>query len=227
MQTYSDVQYEKSVRYGAIKMRDLLDFFEKYYLQMIMGGAGFIPIGPISKIKKIIVDEGEKVRKKILNFVNIHQLFIHHRDEYDNELNPLIKNNDEHVRTYTVTDIVLTKIDPSQNLKSEQIKNEIYSLPDFSKIEKQKNEEKKRLKQIEYYNNLRNTLNEIYILLKSGQVNPNLESSRPLKLTPLLCAVILNDCDMIKLMVRDDKTYNSYFLNRFDSDCRDRFILLW
>ena len=201
MQTYSDVQYEKSVRYGAIKMRDLLDFFEKYYLQMIMGGAGFIPIGQISKIKKIIVDEGEKARKKILNFVNIHQLFIHHRDEFDNELNPLIKNNDEHVRTDMVTDIVLTKIDPSQNLTSEQIKNEIYSLPDFSKIEKQKNEEKKRLKQIEYYNNLKNTLNEIYILLKSGQVNPNLESSRPLKLTPLLCAVILNDCDMIKLMV--------------------------
>ena len=50
MATYSDVQYDRKLRFGLIKMRELLESFMKAYLQIVMGSLGLtlIPIGPLS-----------------------------------------------------------------------------------------------------------------------------------------------------------------------------------
>jgi hypothetical protein len=42
MQTLSDMKYDKSVRYGAIKMREYIENFEKNYLSLIMNVRGML-----------------------------------------------------------------------------------------------------------------------------------------------------------------------------------------
>ena len=94
MQTYSDVQYDRKLRFGTMKMREHLEVFVKTYLQMVTASLGLamVPIGPVSVSKHQAAEYGERAKRSLQEFVDAHQLNFHRRDKHDREVT---SQNDE------------------------------------------------------------------------------------------------------------------------------------
>jgi len=90
MQTYSDVQYDRKLRFGTMKMREHLEVFIKTYLQMVTASLGLamVPIGPVSVSKHQTAEYGERAQRSLQDFVDAHQLNFHRRDKHDREVTP-------------------------------------------------------------------------------------------------------------------------------------------
>jgi hypothetical protein len=192
MKTYKDLQYEKAIRYGAMKMLDLIQAFEKAYLQLVMGRLGLIPIGSLSISRGMIAEQGEEGTRKLSELVDRHQHFIVRRDKNDSEV------PDPHPNP---------NLNPNPNTNPNLNSNSTSNLETIEKNDSEKNIERRKsstsISNINEFNNviiLDNFLAEMLKLIKSGDVNPNVESlAKPLPWTPLHCAASINNDEMIRL----------------------------
>lgn len=55
LETYSDLQYDKKVRYGSMKTKEFINEFCENYLSLIGGRGNSSPLGPPSIARQVII----------------------------------------------------------------------------------------------------------------------------------------------------------------------------
>jgi ankyrin repeat protein/acyl-CoA-binding protein len=89
IESFSDINYDKKIRYGTIKLRDLLLEFGKNYLGLIQRSrTGKHPLMPPSIIQQYISEQGSNQSTLIdqyLKFVNRHMLLVNEKDEHNRD----------------------------------------------------------------------------------------------------------------------------------------------
>jgi ankyrin repeat protein len=85
IESFSDINYDKKIRYGTIKLRDLLLDFGKNYLVLVQKRTGKHPLMPPSIIQQYISEEGSGLLDKYHKFINRHALLVNEKDEYNRD----------------------------------------------------------------------------------------------------------------------------------------------
>lgn len=88
LETYGDVQFEQSLRFGLMKVRQAVQKFAKVYVEfthenIITLSSHFL--GSPSKLRVDVLTRGERALKQQKSFVDLHQLYILKKDEYNCE----------------------------------------------------------------------------------------------------------------------------------------------
>ena len=87
LETFSDQQFDRLVRYGALKVKEAIVSFQRCYLRLCTGLEDNTTsiLGVPSKAKTHLFMGGDDARRFQENFVNNHQMYIMKRD-YDDEV---------------------------------------------------------------------------------------------------------------------------------------------
>ena len=80
LETFSDLQYDKTVRYGAIKAREAIDEFGAALLQLIHKSTTQSPLGPPSVAQITVAECGDRAIAEQTALMDRHQMYFHHRD---------------------------------------------------------------------------------------------------------------------------------------------------
>ncbi len=80
LETYSDLQYDKMVRYGKIRMVENIEEFGRIYLSLVFDSAMTIPLGPPSIARTAVDDVGKRAYDTQMSLANAHQYFIVRKD---------------------------------------------------------------------------------------------------------------------------------------------------
>ena len=81
LETYSDLQYEKSVRYATLKVKEFIESFGSMYLLLIHGRSNHSPLGPPSRAAQQRQDHGDRALRSQLGFVDRQiELFVEAND---------------------------------------------------------------------------------------------------------------------------------------------------
>ena len=80
LETYSDLQYDKMVRYGKIRLEENIEEFGRLYLSLVHESTAIAPLGPPSIARTMVEDVGPRAYESQLNFSNNHQQFFMLRD---------------------------------------------------------------------------------------------------------------------------------------------------
>jgi ankyrin repeat protein/acyl-CoA-binding protein len=86
VETYSDLQYDQQVRYGAMKCKEYLVEFQKAYFSLVYGMTTSAPLGPPSRADIHRKMEGERGVKMQTDLTNNHQLYINRKDHDDGDV---------------------------------------------------------------------------------------------------------------------------------------------
>ena len=86
VETFSDLQYDQQVRYGAMKCKEYLVEFQKAYFTLVYGVTTSAPLGPPSRADIHRKMEGERGVKMQTELTNNHQLYINRKDHDDGDI---------------------------------------------------------------------------------------------------------------------------------------------
>ena len=86
LETYSDLQYDKMVRYGKIRMEENIEEFGRIYLSLVHDSTTTSPLGPPSIAITAVEDVGKRAHDAQLLLADRHQLYINRKDEVGREI---------------------------------------------------------------------------------------------------------------------------------------------
>jgi len=86
LETYSDLQYDKMVRYGKIRMEENIEEFGRIYLSLVHMSTTTSPLGPPSIAITAVEDVGKRAYDAQLLLADRHQMYINYRDEVGREV---------------------------------------------------------------------------------------------------------------------------------------------
>lgn len=114
LETYSDLQYDKKVRYGKVRMMEAVEQFGRDYLSVVHNSISTSPLGPPSQANTNVQLFGERALKEQLGLVDTHQAYIEGRDVYGEPYHPAA--DDEKVATLAkMTESLLEMLESIQN----------------------------------------------------------------------------------------------------------------
>lgn len=88
LETFSDLQYDKTVRYGAIKAREAIESFGFHFLKSVHQSTTQSPIGPPSIAQIAVATAGKRAVEDQLALLDKHQLYVMHRDPEGRAFSP-------------------------------------------------------------------------------------------------------------------------------------------
>lgn len=83
METFSDQQFEKSIRYGGVKCAEAVCEFQKIYFELIQKSSLSSCLGPPSVARKLYAERGESGLKNQQDFIDNHMIYMQRKD-FDN-----------------------------------------------------------------------------------------------------------------------------------------------
>lgn len=89
LETFSDLQFDKTLRYGGIKVKDAIYEFEKKYFDLCQSGRGHAPhfLGqPPSFLRNMIARKGQAIVQAHQEFIDCHHLYILKKDSEDMDI---------------------------------------------------------------------------------------------------------------------------------------------
>lgn len=81
LETYSDLQYDKTVRYGALKAKEAIETFGAAFLKTVHKSTTQSPLGPPSKAQIIVAECGDRAVAEQRELLDKHQLYILRKDK--------------------------------------------------------------------------------------------------------------------------------------------------
>lgn len=88
LETYSDLQYDKKVRYGKVRTMEAVEQFGRDFLSVVHNSTSTSPLGPPSVANTNVALFGERALKEQLGLVDTHQAYIEGRDVYGEPYHP-------------------------------------------------------------------------------------------------------------------------------------------
>ena len=114
LETYSDLQYDKKVRYGKVRMMEAVEQFGRDYLSVVHNSTSTSPLGAPSVANTNVALFGERALKEQLALVDTHQAYIEGRDVYGEPYHP--PEDDEKLATLKkMTESLLEMLETIQN----------------------------------------------------------------------------------------------------------------
>jgi len=89
LETFSDLQFDKTLRYGGIKVKEAIFEFEKKYLDLCQIGRGHSPqfIGqPPSFLRNLIARKGQTMVQAHQQYIDNHHLYILKKNQNDDDV---------------------------------------------------------------------------------------------------------------------------------------------
>lgn len=80
LETFSDLQYDKTVRYGAIKAKEAVEEFGTAFLKLVHKSTTQSPLGPPSVAQVTVAECGDRAIQEQTALLDRHQMHIHRRD---------------------------------------------------------------------------------------------------------------------------------------------------
>jgi ankyrin repeat protein/acyl-CoA-binding protein len=88
IETYSDVTYEKKVRFESNKLKDKVHTFGAKFLILLLGGSGTdSPLGPPSTRDAMLRNLGDRAKKQMQDLSNNQARLFHHEEHGDGGVN--------------------------------------------------------------------------------------------------------------------------------------------
>ena len=80
LETFSDLQYDKTVRYGAIKAKEAVEEFGTAFLKLVHKSSTQSPLGPPSVAQVTVAECGDRAIQEQTDLLDRHQMHFHRRD---------------------------------------------------------------------------------------------------------------------------------------------------